>query len=55
MDLLLITDNIDEAMDHINTYISSNYKLVKKRKAFWWLFEKKFPLGLRAEGVGLRA
>ena len=43
LDLLLITDDMDEAMNHINTYISSNYDLSKKRKRFWWLFEKKFP------------
>lgn len=43
LDLLLITDNVDEAMNHIKTYISSNYNLQKKRKRFWWLFEKKFP------------
>jgi uncharacterized protein (TIGR00730 family) len=43
LDLLLITDDMDEAMNHINTYISSNYNLLKKRKSFWWLFEKKFP------------
>lgn len=40
MDLVLVTDNIDEAMDHISHYISSNYK-VKPRKRFWWLFEKR--------------
>jgi uncharacterized protein (TIGR00730 family) len=43
LDLLLITDDIEEAMNHINMYISSNYNLLKKRKSFWWLFEKKFP------------
>jgi uncharacterized protein (TIGR00730 family) len=43
LDLLLITDDIDEAMSHINRYISTNYNLQKKRKRFWWLFEKKFP------------
>ena len=43
LDLLLITDDMDEAMNHINTYISSNYNLLKKRKTIWWLFEKKFP------------
>jgi len=43
LDLLLITDDLDEAMNHINTYISTNYNLLKKRKSFWWLFEKKFP------------
>jgi uncharacterized protein (TIGR00730 family) len=43
LDLLLITDDMDEAMNHINSYISNNYNLMKKRKSFWWLFEKKFP------------
>jgi uncharacterized protein (TIGR00730 family) len=40
MKLVLLTDNIDEAMEHIRTYISQNYK-VKTRKRFWWLFEKR--------------
>lgn len=40
MDLLLVTDSIDEAMDHINQYISTNYT-VKPRKRLWWLFEKR--------------
>jgi uncharacterized protein (TIGR00730 family) len=43
LDLLLITDDLDEAMNHIQSYLSSNYNLMKKRKPFWWLFEKKFP------------
>jgi uncharacterized protein (TIGR00730 family) len=43
LDLLLITDEVDEAMNHINSYLSSNYDLKKKRKRFWWLFESKFP------------
>ncbi len=42
LDLLLITDDLDEAMNHINSYISGNYEVMKKRKPFWWLFEKKF-------------
>jgi hypothetical protein len=40
LDLLLVTDDIDEAMNHISSYISGNYILHKKRKRFWWLFEK---------------
>jgi uncharacterized protein (TIGR00730 family) len=40
MKLVLLTDSIDEAMDHIRTYISQYYK-VKPRKRFWWLFEKR--------------
>ncbi len=43
LDLLLVTDDLDEAMNHIKTYISSNYNVQKKRKRMWWLFEKKFP------------
>ena len=40
LDLVLITDDIAEAMDHIKTYISKNYK-VKPRKRLWWLLEKR--------------
>ena len=39
MKLVLLTDSIDEAMEHIHTYIDKNYK-VRPRKRFWW-FEKK--------------
>jgi hypothetical protein len=37
--LLLLTDDIDEAIEHINTYVNKNYKTVVARKK-WWLFEK---------------
>ena len=40
LDLVLLTDSIDEAMAHISKYISTNYK-VKPRKKLWWLLEKK--------------
>ena len=40
MDLVLITDDMDEAMAHIRHYITTNYK-VKPRKRNWWLFEKR--------------
>jgi uncharacterized protein (TIGR00730 family) len=40
MNLVLVTDNIDEAMEHIRHYISTNYK-VKPRKRFRWLLEKR--------------
>jgi uncharacterized protein (TIGR00730 family) len=40
MGLVLVTDDIDEAMNHIYTYISTNYK-VKPRKRLWWLLEKR--------------
>ncbi|HEX7756577.1 MAG TPA: TIGR00730 family Rossman fold protein [Niabella sp.] len=40
MDLVLLTDDIDEAMHHIRQYIESNYK-IKKRWRLPWLFEKR--------------
>ena len=35
MKLVLLTDSIDEAMEHIQSYISQYYK-VKPRKRLWW-------------------
>lgn len=40
LSLVLLTDDIDEAMKHIQTYIRQNYQ-VKPRKRSWWLFEKR--------------
>jgi uncharacterized protein (TIGR00730 family) len=40
MNLVLVTDSVDEAMDHIHSYISTNYK-VRPRKRYWWLVEKR--------------
>ena len=40
MNLVLLTDSVDEAMEHILSYISTNYK-VKPRKRLRWLFEKR--------------
>jgi predicted Rossmann-fold nucleotide-binding protein len=39
LSLVLVTDSIDEAMDHIKKYIRENYQ-IKPRKKMWWLFEK---------------
>ena len=39
MKLVLLTDSVSEAMDHIRKYITSNYK-IKSRKKLWWLFER---------------
>jgi uncharacterized protein (TIGR00730 family) len=38
--LVLLTDDVGEAMDHIRKYIQTNYK-IKPRKRMWWLFEKR--------------
>jgi len=40
MSLVLLTDDENEAMEHIRSYINTNYK-IKPRKLFWWLFEKR--------------
>src|SRR5687768_2048356 len=40
MKLVLLTDSIDEAMEHIHTYINQNYK-VRPRQRWRWLFEKR--------------
>ncbi|OYU56307.1 MAG: Rossman fold protein, TIGR00730 family [Chitinophagaceae bacterium BSSC1] len=40
MKLVLLTDDMDQAMTHIQTYVQNNYQ-VKKRRRLWWLFEKR--------------
>jgi uncharacterized protein (TIGR00730 family) len=40
MNLLLFTDDMDEAVAHIRQYISQHYKVVKRKRPVWWLFEK---------------
>lgn len=40
MSLVLLTDDEEDAMNHIQTYVRSNY-IVRPRKRFWWLFEKR--------------
>ncbi len=39
-DLILLTDDIDEAMQYISAYIAKNFK-VKPRKRLWWLLERR--------------
>lgn len=38
--LVLLTDDVGEAMDHIYKYIQANYK-VRPRSKKWWLLEKR--------------
>ncbi len=38
--LVMLTDDFDEAMLHISTYIKTNYKIIKRPKPIWFLFEK---------------
>ncbi|MEI9809587.1 MAG: TIGR00730 family Rossman fold protein [Bacteroidota bacterium] len=40
MSLVLVTDSEDEAIEHIRSYITTNYK-IKPRKRLRWLFEKR--------------
>jgi len=37
---VLLTDDVNEAMAHIRTYISTNYQ-VKPRKRSLWLMERR--------------
>ncbi len=37
--LVLLTDDINEAIDHVRKYIRDNYK-IKRQRRLWWLFEK---------------
>jgi uncharacterized protein (TIGR00730 family) len=39
LSLVLLTDSVRDAMDHIRIYISTHYE-VRHRKPLWWLFEK---------------
>lgn len=39
LDLVLLTDDVDEAMNYISQYILNNYQ-IKKRHRLPWLFEK---------------
>lgn len=38
--LMLVTDDMDEAVSHIKSYVTGNFR-VKPRKRLWWLFEKR--------------
>ena len=41
LSLVLLTDDVDEAMNHIRTYISQNYKIKPRKKRSLWLMEKR--------------
>ncbi|RYG45929.1 MAG: TIGR00730 family Rossman fold protein [Chitinophagaceae bacterium] len=38
--LVLLTDDPEEAMSHIRTYVETNYRVIRRRKPLWWLLEK---------------
>lgn len=38
--LLLLTDDFDEAINHISSYVNTHFK-IKPRKRLWWLLEKR--------------
>lgn len=38
--LILLTDDMNEAMQYIQAYIAKNFK-IKPRKRIWWLFERR--------------
>ena len=41
INLVLFTDDYDEAMEHIKSYIKNNYKVRKRFSRLPWYFEKK--------------
>ena len=41
MSLVLLTDDVNEAMEHIRKYIQTNYKVRPRKPRKWWLMEKK--------------
>ena len=41
MSLVLLTDDVGEAMDHIRKYITTNYQVRPRKRRFWWLLEKR--------------
>lgn len=41
MKLVLLTDDYDEAMQHIRKYISSNYTIRPRMKRKWWMLEPR--------------
>ena len=42
MDLLFITDSVEEMRDHLMVHSIEKFKLIKKNiRSHWWLGEKK--------------
>lgn len=39
LQLVCLTDSVEQAMKHIHTFIDDNYVVKQKRKPLWWLFE----------------
>ena len=40
LSLVLLTDDVEEAMNHIQAYVTTYYKVIP-RKRYWWLMEKR--------------
>lgn len=40
MKLLLFTDDVEEAVAHIGRFLKENYRVVRRTRPAWWLFEK---------------
>ncbi len=43
--LVKLTDDIEEAMLHIRSFILENYKIKPRRKPLWWLLERRVVNG----------
>lgn len=40
LQLVCLTDDVDEAQQHIQTYVQKYYKVSRRRKPLWWLLER---------------
>ena len=38
--LVTMTDDLDEAIDHVQNYVHAHYKVRERKRPVWWLFEK---------------
>lgn len=41
LDLVILTDSVREASDHIRKYIMDNYRIRRTFRPLWWLFERE--------------
>lgn len=39
LNLICLTDDVDEALDHISGYVKQNYRVSTRRRPLWWLWE----------------
>jgi uncharacterized protein (TIGR00730 family) len=53
LNILLLTDDVQEARNHINNYISEHYEIRHIHKKYWWLAETSMRRSTPASGNSL--